>query len=773
MPRRVIIVESPNKAKTIRQLLGGDYEVLATVGHFRDLPEKELGVDVTQGFAPSYVCASDKKDVVAKLKGLKSRYAPGEIFVASDADREGEAIGWHIAQTIGLPADRVQRLEFHEITREGLQRAFQAQRPLDLDLVHAQQARRILDRLVGYMVSPIVRDRLPHEQQISAGRVQSVALMVVVDREQAIRKFVPQESWSVRARYEARELEGGFEAEYVGELSEGKTPRKRPLAGRDEAEAIARSLRTHPHLVLKVTGKETRRQPPAPLITSTMLQEAASRLKLGTDETTRHAKALFEAGLVTYIRTDSPTVSPEFQQEALAYLRAHHGAELVPARPNVHKAKSASAQEAHECIRPTRLGAQPGAGIEPRAVQLYDLITRVFLASQCKPAVFAATEAWIQAGPHALKATGRTLKQKGYLALLDDRESKETMLPALVAGQPLVVKGIEPKQHWSKPPDRFTEATLIKYLEEKGIGRPSTFASMVSLILRKEFVTKFDRKHLAPTPRGEKLDAELRTHFKAIIHERFSAELEQNLDRIAEAQESWQTFLERFWAGFSPLLTAARPAGGTDHGARGPARGARTTGAPAGKAKRPRKSVRPEAEARAAVQDLFANPVCSRCGALTRRVRSPKNQREYFCCSRGREACGFIMEVEALGNPKCPVCQAPTSQYGQGRYLCVRRDREHPEAGCPGHLDRPEALAGNPTCYRCASPMRQVASRKAFVCSKDGCNSWLDQSALQNPPCPICQAPTRRFPSGKGYGCVRWRKADAESCPGIIHAHTA
>ncbi|HEY9855294.1 MAG TPA: type I DNA topoisomerase [Stenomitos sp.] len=685
MARGVIIVESPNKAKTIRQLLGSSYEVLATVGHFRDLPERELGVAVDRQFEPSYVYDPDKKDVVSKLKALKGRYQADAIYVASDADREGEAIGWHIAETIGLAAKQVQRLEFHEITKEGLQRAFKQVRPLDLDLVYAQQARRILDRLVGYKVSPIVRNRLPSEQQLSAGRVQSVALKVVVDRERAIREFKPTESWSVHAHYDAQPAMPSFEAEYVGKVSGAKAPKKQALPKREDAEAIARLLRQLSHSVARIERKETKRQAPAPLITSTMLQQAASLLKMGTDETTRHAKALFEAGLVTYIRTDDPSVSPEFQRETLGYLREQYGPEVVPAKPNIHKAKSANAQGAHECIRPTRLGQTPGDSIEPRARQLYDLITKAYLASQCRPAVFDATEVWIHAGEHALKASGRVLKQPGYLKILDDRDTKETMLPALAQGQALTLLRVEPKQHWSKPPDRFTEATLIKYLEEKGIGRPSTFASMVSLILRKEFVAKIDKKHLAPTERGEKLDAELRHHFATVIHEGFTAQLELDLDRIASSDEQWQRFLATFWASFSPLLEAAqqgvvsRPFTPSAQPTRPAARGGR--GRKQGKQGKPTEV--PDVKA------MFDNPTCFRCGALMKRIRSPKNQREYFCCSRGREACGFIMGVEALENPKCPLCGAPTSRFPSGKgYGCVRWRKDGVNS-CKGIVDGP------------------------------------------------------------------------------------
>ncbi len=695
MANRVIIVESPNKAKTIRQLLGTAYEVIATVGHFRDLPEKDLGVAIDRQFEPSYVYASERKDVVAKLKSLKGRYRPEQIFVASDADREGEAIGWHIAETIGLPSRQVQRLEFHEITRDGLDRAFARIRALDMNLVYAQQARRILDRLVGYKVSPIVRDRLPNEQQISAGRVQSVALRVVVDRELAIRDFKPKESWSVHARYRdpSGDPQASFEAEVFskvakGKVAEARSPRKEVVATREEAEAIAEALRGVRHVVSRVARKEMKRNPPAPLITSTMLQQASSRLKMGTDETTRHAKTLFEAGLVTYIRTDEPSVSPEFQKETLDFLRDRHGPEIVPAKPNLHKARSANAQGAHECIRPTRLGASPGPEIDPRASQLYELITRIYLASQCRSAVFDATEAWIMAGEYLLKASGRVLKQRGYLTLLDDRDAKDTSLPALTADQVLALERIEPKQHWSKPPDRFTEATLIKYLEEKGIGRPSTFASMVSLILRKEFVVKVDRKTLAPTERGERLDAELRKHFADIIHEGFTAKLETDLDRIAEAAETWNHFLAGFWEGFSPLLAAAQAGIQAPHSRR-PAASSPKARPPKAGSRVGRKTKTAEPAARIEVAAMFDNPTCYRCGALTRRILSQKNGREYFCCSRGREVCGFIMEVTDLANPPCPICSAPTRKFPSGTGFGCVRWRKEGAGSCGGIVDLP------------------------------------------------------------------------------------
>lgn len=717
MPRQVIIVESPNKAKTIRSLVGRDYEVVATVGHFCDLPAKEMGVDVENGFKPTYVYDPDKGDVVKTLKALKAKYAPEAILVASDADREGEAIGWHIARTIGLKPNQVRRAELHEITGPGIQRALANVRPLDLGLVAAQEARRILDRLVGYTVSPVVRDRLPDERDLSAGRVQSVALRVVVDRELAIRAFVPREYWSVHARYPwPGDAKRHWESEVIGR---GNPAKPTPVELPNEAAATElAALLNGPHTIVKVATRETQRKPPAPFITSTMLQKASSRLKMSTDEATRHAKTLFERGLVTYIRTDSPAVSPEFQRDTLSYLRDRFGAGVVPARPNVYKAKgAANAQGAHECIRPTRLDMEHPENLEPRALALYALIRETYLASQCKPAKYDLTEAWLTCGDVVLKASGRVLKDPGFLTVFGDTADDEPEddanrpLPTLAAQERHTPKAITPKQHWTKPPERFTEATLIKYLEEKGIGRPSTFNAMVAKIRQRNFVESINKRFLAPTPKGEKLDAELRTLFGPVIKEGFTAELETHLDAIAARDEEWRVFLHGFWTDFTPLLDAAR----------------------SGTVPRPRRasskggSDKPKG---GEVHDPNAPP-CPKCQqSFTRRIHSPKTNQDYYVCardSREHKPCGYIAAVsEATPDPNAPAC------------------------------------------HRCAQPMKLVASRKAYRCSVDACNTWLDQDADRNPKCPTCAGPTRKV-EGKGYGCVKWSRDGGEgSCSGWV-----
>ena len=733
--RGVIIVESPNKAKTIRAIVGSDWDVVATVGHFCDLPERELGVDVANGFRPTYVYASDKQQVVAQLRAIKSRYASGNIVVASDADREGEAIGWHVARTIGLRPEEVRRAEFHEITEAGVRRAMAQLRPLDLGLVAAQEARRILDRLVGYTVSPVVRDRLPTERDLSAGRVQSVALRVVVDRELAIRAFTPTEFWRIHARYPWPGSERGGEAtrrrwsaEVVG-TGGPQRPRELPLPNEAAARAVVAAIEGVPHHVARLVRREARRQPPAPFVTATMLARASVRLRMGTDETTRHAKTLFEAGLVTYIRTDDPSVAPDFQRETLDWLRARHGDGIVPARPNKHKARAAAkSQGAHECIRPTRLEDPRADGLDGRTRALYDLIRETYLASQCAPARYDVTEAWLTAvrpegDPVVLKAVGRILRDPGFLAIFgqsaDDEEEEEgerAPLPPLAEGDAHTPAAIEPSQHWTRPPERFTEATLIKYLEARGIGRPSTFNAMVAKIRQRAYVETVDRRFLRPTPKGEVLDAELRAFFSPVIKEGFTSELETRLDAIAAREENWRTFMAGFWAELTPLLDAARRAPRTARSPGGDARAAQDPTPPSRRdpaAAAPRRSRRkappagvdaPAAPARRRRQAAAAEapqsqpPPCPRCqDAFTRRIVSARDGRAYLVCGRDtpeQRVCGFIMAEADAANPACPACGAPTRRVPGKGFGCTRWRREGGPESCSGWIKEPPPRRG-------------------------------------------------------------------------------
>lgn len=542
-------MESPTKAKKIQSMLGRDFKVMATVGHIIDLPKKELGVDVENGFKPDYQVMPDKRDVVKAIKEEAKRYQPDDIIIMTDDDREGAAIGWFVANQIGLKNPR--RGVFHEVTEAAVMKAVNQPGRLDLNLVNAQQARRILDRLVGYKTSPILWQKLPDIRESSAGRVQSVALRLVVDRENARREFKPQEYWSVHALYE-----NGLSAEVIGTKKGSKTT---PIGTLDKAtaEAIQQALKAGTHTVLKVDGKKEKGNPPAPLITSTLLQVASSKLRFGTDTTQKLAQELFDKGHITYHRTDSVFIDPDAQTSALAYLKDRYGKDVVPIKPNVYANKS-GAQGAHEAIRPTYLGSSP-SDVTPQALQLYTLIGKYFLASQAKHAEFQRTTITLQCGDHVLKATGRVLLSEGYLRIMGTEDLKEAALPRMDEGSSLNLDKAQAKQHFTKPPDRFREDTLVKYLEERGIGRPSTYAAIVSKIKQKDFVT-LEGRHLVPTPKGEAIDAVLRVDFPSVIREDFTAALEDRLDKIAAGELEWQELLTKFWTHFKGVLAKSHQA---------------------------------------------------------------------------------------------------------------------------------------------------------------------------------------------------------------------
>ncbi|MBI2877566.1 MAG: type I DNA topoisomerase [Candidatus Tectomicrobia bacterium] len=572
--KSLVIVESPAKARTIKKYLGKDYEVKASVGHIKDLPKKKLGVKVEKGFEPEYITIRGKGKIIQELRD--AAHKANRVYLAPDPDREGEAIAWHISQELkGVREEDIYRVLFNEITEQAIREAMKSPGKIDRNKVDAQQARRILDRLVGYQISPLLWEKVNYG--LSAGRVQSVALRLVCEREREIQAFVPQEYWSITA-----DLEGRLPPPFSARLAkiQGK---KAEVKDEPTARAIVEEARGLPFVVAKVERKERKRNPVAPFITSQLQQEAARRLHFSPKRTMLIAQRLYEGidigqegpvGLITYMRTDSPRISPQAQEQARDYIRAKFGASYLPARPPVYKGR-ASAQEAHEAIRPTSLQWEP-ENLRPflgkEEFSLYQLIWQRFLASQMAPAVYDMTTVDITAGRYSFRASGAVIKFPGFMQVytegrdepadettedgLMDREKVEP-LPLLQVGEALKVREIVPRQHFTQPPPRYSEATLVKELEEKGVGRPSTYATIVSTIKDRDYVRDESRK-LFPTELGMLVSDLLTGHFPEIVDVEFTANMENQLDEIEEGKARWTETLTRFYHSFVQTLERAQ-----------------------------------------------------------------------------------------------------------------------------------------------------------------------------------------------------------------------
>jgi DNA topoisomerase-1 len=571
-------VESPAKAKTIGRILGRGYRVVASMGHIRDLPRKKMGVDIENGFRPRYVIARRKQKSV---KRLKEAAADAErVYLATDLDREGEAIAWHVLQVLRLPKRvPVHRVTFHEITHRAIHAAFGRRGDLNDALVEAQQTRRILDRLVGYSISPLLWRRVRGVKGLSAGRVQTAALRLVVDREREIEAFVPVEYWSIEALLAQRIPEP---IPFVAQLwrIDGKKP---DLKNRDDAQAIVQALEGAIYWVEKVDTRQKSRRPWPPFTTSTLQQAAAKALGYPPKLTIKIAQQLYEgvaladegrAGLITYMRTDSTYVAPEAQQAAREVIARYWGDEYLPNRPPTYASKVKSAQEAHEAIRPTEPGRTPREVrpyLDDKQDRLYTLIWRRFIASQMKPAVYDVTTALIPTAdghrenrlPYLFRARGRVLVFDGFLKVYEEKKDEgeeaeeEGALPPLRAGEDLDLLELIPKQHWTKPPPRFTESSLIKELERRGIGRPSTFAAMVALIQDRGYVRR-EKRVLIPTAVGFTVCDLLVEAFPHLFDYAFTAQMEDQLDEIANGRARRVATLERFWTDLSDALAQAK-----------------------------------------------------------------------------------------------------------------------------------------------------------------------------------------------------------------------
>jgi DNA topoisomerase-1 len=744
----LIIVESPAKAKTLKRFLGDRFDVLASMGHVRDLPGKELAVDVDAGFKPHYEVVESRRKTINELRSAVKKDGSG-VILASDPDREGEAIAWHLAEVLNLRSPK--RIEFHEITADAVRRALESPREIDMRLVNAQQARRVVDRLVGYRLSPFLWAKV--QKGIGAGRVSSVALRLVCDREDEIRKFVPVESWTIDAELSKQ----GSDAHFLARLNR----RRGTSAGAEgdiklevktEAEAleILRQIEGSAYRVIGVEKKRRTKSSNAPYITSTLQQDASSRLRFAPRRTMRIAQNLYEGielgaegstGLITYMRTDSARISAEAETRVNAWIKGQHGDKYLGTARAVKA--SPGAQDAHEAIRPTDVNRTPDSikqYLSSDEFKLYDLIWRRFVASRMAPAVYDQTQVEIEGGEYVFRANGSVLAFDGFYKIWPREENGEADLPELAEGEDLDYHGIKPEQHFSQPPPRYSEATLIRELEQRGIGRPSTYAPIVETIKDHGYVELKERR-LHPTQIGEAVNTLMVGHFKVISDDDYTATLEKRLDEVEKGTQEWVPVVSDFYGPLQQMLTAAEEATPAD-----------------------------------------TDEVCPLCGE-GHLVRKASRYGPFMGCSRYPK-CKFRRALTPDGEPpqpklleeKCPDC---------GRPLQLRTGRYGEFIGCSGYPEckyikrdaaQTEAKPTGEKCPQCGEGqlVERTGRYGPFVaCSrypecKYRANLGKDGKPGQGPklldePCPICGKPMveRRGRYGMFKSC-----SDYPKCPG-------
>ncbi|OGQ35936.1 MAG: DNA topoisomerase I [Deltaproteobacteria bacterium RIFCSPHIGHO2_12_FULL_43_9] len=728
MSKVLVIVESPAKAKTIKKYLGGDFEVKASVGHIRDLPPKRLGVDVAHNFAPEYEIISGKAKVVKEIvaAGKKS----SKILLGPDPDREGEAIAWHIAHELKPTKKQIKRVLFHEITKRGVLDAIEHPRELDKDKFESQQARRILDRLVGYKVSPLLWKKV--RRGLSAGRVQSVAVKLIVDRENEINAFKPEEYWSITAELEARGVPFQSKlAKIDGEKADVKT--------RDDAEKIVKEVKGKPFLITEIARKERKRNPAPPFITSTIQQEAARKLHFTAKKTMMLAQRLYEGvevgkegpiGLITYMRTDSVRIADQAIGEVRSLIKDKYGTDYLPDSKNVYKSK-ASAQEAHEAIRPTSFDHPPELvkpHLEKDLFRLYQLIWNRFVACQMNPAIYDQTSIDFNPTPkYTFRTTGSVLKFPGFMALYIDEseeqgeEEKEGELPLLEKSDTPKTKEIVPEQHFTQPPPRFSEASLVKELEANGIGRPSTYASIISTIQDKEYVTKKEN-NFEPTELGTLVTDLLVENFPDLFNVEFTAGMEEQLDEIERGKLDWHKALKNFYNPFEKDLA---------------------------KAEKVMRNVKREEQKTDITCELCEKPMVIKWG----------KRGQFLACS-GYPACvntkniaiqkGGEVEIvkDEVTEEKCPKCGKPLAvKRGKfGRFLAC--------SGFPGcNFTKPFSIGIK--CTKCDGTLAERQSRRGkifYSCDRyPKCDFALWDRPIDE-PCPQCKHPflTEKFSKTDG-----------------------
>ena len=558
MADKLIIVESPAKANTIKKFLGGSTKVVASMGHIRDLPKSKLGIDIEHDFEPEYINIRGKGDLIKSLKTDAKKAK--KVYLATDPDREGEAIAWHLAKILENDKDKITRVTFNEITKTAVQKAIKEPRNIDLNTVDAQQARRVLDRIVGYKISPILWKKV--KRGLSAGRVQSVAVKLIVDRENEIENFIPEEYWNIYADLKDEKSKKQFEARFYG-----KNGKKQEIHSKEEIDQILKTIENAEYTVSEVKKGEKKRNPAPPFTTSTMQQEASRKLGFTLKKTMSVAQGLYEGvkiaekgtvGLITYMRTDSTRISEEARASAKKQIVATYGEEYYE---NRYYKTSKDAQDAHEGIRPTYADIEPDKikdELTKDQYKLYKLIYNRFMASQMKPAIYDTMAVNIKADDYDFKANGQSLRFKGFMTLYvegtDEKEEKEEgILPELQENQEVKLLKINPKQSFTEPPARYTEASLVKTLEEKGIGRPSTYSPTITTILERRYIQK-EQKQLVPTELGKIVNKILTENFTDVINVEFTAKIENEFDEIAEGKEQWKQMIREFYGPFEKEL---------------------------------------------------------------------------------------------------------------------------------------------------------------------------------------------------------------------------
>ncbi len=696
----LVIVESPAKAKTIGKYLGPDYQVLASMGHVRDLPKSKMGVDLESGdFTPNYQPIPGKEEVIEELKDAADHSQ--KVYLATDPDREGEAISWHLKELLDLPDGKASRVTFNEITKKVVTESIAAPREIDQNLVDAQQARRILDRIVGYELSPLLWKKI--RRGLSAGRVQSVATRLVAEREEEIRAFVPQEYWTLEVTLDrVAPNQGSFKTQFYGR------EKKMELKSQEDVDQVLAAIRTAPFSVSKIKRQDKNRAPAPPFITSTLQQEASRKLNMTPRRTMSIAQQLYEGvdiegegtvGLITYMRTDSLRLSDEAVAAARAFAGARYGQEYLPEAPRQFKAK-AGAQDAHEAIRPSNVALTPEnvrKSLTQEQYRLYKLIWSRFLACQMASAVYDSVNIEVISAGYTFRASRSEVKFPGFLAVYEEGKDEEggeiqTRLPNLQEGEPLTLGETKPEQKFTQPPTRYTEATLIRALEEKGIGRPSTYAPTISTIMAREYVVK-DGKYLHTTPLGEVVTTLMKDKFHDIVDYAFTADMEGRLDKVESGEENWKKLLGDFYQDFhQELVQAEKDLDGT----------------------------------RIKVPDEVSDEVCDVCG---RQLVVKSGRFGRFLACPGFPECTFTKPIVIQMPGKCPKCGGrilkKTSRNGYTYYGCEYNGNKLGRACDFMTWDVPV----KETCPECGWTMFKKSGRgfKKPFCINEACPAFVPE----------------------------------------------